>query len=145
MISKTRYCKIGSGDVVLWNGSPRYVLSGPADNGARPDSHGSLLYVKFPIHRRSWTGRAATLYGWSDAKHALTIPRRKLSPVSICAAEKSTLESMGFNWKAELAREVREHEALASRIATRDPALAAAMRRETGYRKAKARLARLTL
>jgi len=116
VITKARYCQIKRGDVVLWNGRPRYVMEGPGDNNAKPTDHSSLLYVRFPIRRRSWTSRAHTLYGWNDAKHALTIPRRKLSASAICSAEKSHLAAIGFDWLAELRREVEEGEALAVRM-----------------------------
>lgn len=62
MISKRRYCKIKRGDVVLWNGKPRYVLRGPGDSGAKPDDS-SRLYVTFPIRRRSWTGEQVRFTG----------------------------------------------------------------------------------
>lgn len=61
-------------------------------------------------------GRASTVYGWTDCKHQLTIPRRRLTPQAICAAEKSHLASIGFNWLAELKREVAEHERFIERL-----------------------------
>ena len=115
MISKARFCKLKRGDVILWNGNPRYILQGPGDSDTKPTDPTCHMYVHFPIRRRSWTGRAYTIYGYHDCKHAMVIPRRRFSPQAICVAEKEQLGALGFDWLAELEREVREHDDLIRR------------------------------
>ncbi len=109
--------KLGAGDVLIVRGIARLIISGPRDNPPRrkPECHdrNPAIYFTFPIHRRSWTGRAYTLYLWNDLKWFARIPERPLPASTFAAVEREWLESQGFNVNAEIKREVAQERRLA--------------------------------
>ena len=101
MISRESFMALKAGDVVLFNGTPRTVIEGPGDPGKVHRA------VTFAIRNRSWTGRAITVYLFSDARFRL----RKLGRTTrnlIMKSEFIRLLKIGFDPEAELKREVEE-------------------------------------
>ena len=119
-ISWEVFRRIQHGDVLVtgWDtqraGTYRLVLTGPGDYDAEfritPDSPTSKAYVQVPIHARSWTGRAHTLMNFYDLTHGYG-PSYVIRPGRarwLCELERSTLTRLGFDWVAELVREIAD-------------------------------------
>lgn len=99
-LSRKAFMNLKRGDIVLFNGKPRVVQQGPSDYDGK--------YVTFSIRRRSWTGRAYTVYLHTDIKKICSLPRKKFNLIAMCNAEKEHLASIGFDWIKELRRELSE-------------------------------------
>ncbi len=112
MISKSDFNNLRHGDVVLWrNGSSavyRTVIDGPADKDEREGNA-----VTLAIRRRSWTGRAYTVYGWNDIKHRIKLIKK--TSLVMLAEERDRLKDIGFNVRRELARTLKEARAYKQR------------------------------
>jgi len=109
-----RFLTVRHGDILTRDrgADPRLVLVGPGDGDPdateRPES-ASRQHVWFPIRRRSWTGRAKTLVNFADLKRrGYTRVWRPKTARDICGIERDLLAQMGFDWVAQLRREIRE-------------------------------------
>ena len=54
-----------------------------------------------------------TTYGFHDIKAALSMPRKKRDRRDVCKAEEAALLASSFNVKAQVERELAEHDRLA--------------------------------
>jgi len=121
MIRKRRWLKIKRGDLVLWNGRPRIVLWGPADDlrcgkmtWTQAFVGNKWCHVVFAYkNRSSYTGTSAygfcTLYDWTQCKRQLTIPEDgEFDYASVKAEEQARLKRFGLNLKKCFILFVRE-------------------------------------
>lgn len=110
-ISIEDFWTLRSGDLVVWRGKYlRTVAKGPAD-ATEPLHHPA---VEFPIRRRSWTQRIATTYNYSDVKDKIALAGKRTRGLML-PSEWRTLETVGFNVREELTRELDEKTEAAER------------------------------
>jgi len=111
---------LGYGDVLIFDEVPRLIVEGPRDKKivrkTERIGHHPAIYFTFPIHRRSWTGRAYTCYLWNDIKRRCRVPRRKIDFDVMTEAEEQNLRDIGFDPVAEIRREVMAEEKFIERI-----------------------------
>jgi hypothetical protein len=106
-ISREQFMTLRHGDVVRWyrkDGSfiERTVLDGPADE--EPPCGG----LRFPIRRRSWTGRIHTTVGWNDVKHKIEFTGKRLKEGMASFDELERLYLSGFKVAKQIKREAGE-------------------------------------
>lgn len=113
-LSRAQAESLGYGDVLIVNEVPRLILEGPRD---KRQMKSTALYFTFPIHRRSWTGRATTTRLYNDLKWTAYVPRKKFDLDVMSEAEQESLRDIGFDPIAEMRREIRHEEEFRARIA----------------------------
>lgn len=113
MITLKQFMKLKRGDVVLFGArkTARVVQKGPANY------EGAVVpYVVFAIMRRSWTNRIVTYYNFTDGKHLLFLPPKRLKTSVIQAENEQTLADIGFDVDKEKRRELKEFRASQKRM-----------------------------
>jgi hypothetical protein len=92
------FCKLKRGDVVLFNGTPRVVQSGPLDDPRQRQPHERGRYVEFvkmrnSIHREN----PLAVYLYNDVKHHLYAEPVEMSSRRLFHHEKERLRALGFD------------------------------------------------
>lgn len=113
---------LGAGDILLFRETPRLILEGPKDVPPPrikiAGKHPAIHFV-FSIHKRSWTGRANTVYLWNDIKRIARVPPKPLDASQIGPLERQKLIDMGFDPDREYRREKAEYDAYCNRVRAR--------------------------
>lgn len=118
-VTKEQFAALQVGQVVLVNDKPRVVRAVFYEE----TSWGSRASVTFAIKRRSWTQRILTVQGYHDLKHKMKIlPRWEGDTDNVSRIENDVLDTIGFDVRDQLERELREAKAMAERCGKEEPA-----------------------
>jgi len=121
LISIPEWQSLGAGDVIDVGGTLRIVLDGP--NGETPrqrrgrgvragcvwGGQASQYSILLSIRRRSWTGRAYTVYGYNDLRTRASIVKvSRYVYAGLMDLEAAILAEQGIDLRRELLRYRRE-------------------------------------